>query len=482
MRMKKYFLITIIAIACTSVQAQDEFYATGLLPDDGRYDQLPRKAELVTRDYTVLPSSYSLMKYCPIVKSQSSYGTCTSWATAYAARTIAEAIKWGWTDKTKITQEAFSPLFVYAQIKNKNDLNCQNGSRISDALNLMKSKGVPKFSAFDVLCANYVNSTLLGAANQFKIDDYFTLFSITFTDGNGKIKKVKKALSEDCPVVIAMWIPSSFHQAKSAWNGLDVDTRKHGYHAMCVIGYDDAKNGGSFQIMNSWGTNWGENGFVWVKYSDFAKYVDQAYEIYVKKHSYPEPKPTPKPTPKPKPAPKPISLNDLSGEITLQLSTGEKMVPLLDQVNGVYSIAEEYISGTRYRIYISNNEPAYVYVIGSDLKNNVSKVFPPTDNISAALTYRSNHIAIPDETYYVEMDNTIGKDYMCVLYSKDVLDINDIVNKIKSEDGSFSEKVRNVISDKMATTNDIRYVLNNIGFSAKTEKSVVPVIVEIKHK
>lgn len=487
--MKKILLTTIMIIACGSIQAQDDFFATGLLPDDGRYDQLPQKADLVTRDYTVLPKSYSLKKYCPIVKSQGNFGTCTSWATAYAARTIAEAIKWGWTDINKITKEAFSPLFVYAQIKSKNDDNCQDGSHISNALKLIKNKGVPKFSTFNVLCANYVNSSLMNEASQYKIDDFFTLFSISFANRSEKIRKVKKALSEDCPVVIAMWLPSSFHQAKNTWSGLDIDTKKHGYHAMCVIGYDDTMNGGSFQIMNSWGANWGANGFVWVKYNDFAKYVDQAYEIYVKKHRYPEPLPEPEPAPKPspkpipKPEPKPIPLNDLSGEITLQLATGEKMVPALDKNNGIYGISENYISGTRYRIYISNNEPAYVYVIGSDLKNNVSKVFPPKDNISAALTYKSNHIAIPDETYYIEMDNTSGKDYMCVLYSKNSLDINDIINKIRLYNGNFIEKVESAVGkEKIASTNRIKYELNNIGFSAKTEKTVVPIIVEIGHK
>lgn len=472
--MKKFFSTTIMIIIGVCVQAQDDFFATGLLPDDGRYEQLQQKAELMTRDYTILPNQYSLMKYCPVVKSQSNYGTCTSWATAYAARTIAEAIKWGWTDRTKITQEAFSPLFVYAQIKNRNDANCQNGSYISDALDLMKNKGVPKFSAFSVLCASYVSPALLEIATQFKIDDYFTLFSINFANGNEKVSRVKKALSEDCPVVIAMHLPSSFHQAQSVWNGLDVDTKKHGYHAMCVIGYDDTKNGGSFHIMNSWGTNWGDNGFVWVRYQDFAKYVDQAYEIYVKKHRYPEPLPNPEP--------KPVKLNELSGELTLQLATGEKMVPSLDQTNSIYRIADEYISGTRYRLYISNNEPAYVYAIGSDLENNVSKVFPPKDNISAALTYKSNHIAIPDEMYYIEMDNTTGKDYLCVLYSKDALDINEIVNKVKSTNGSFNEKIKFAISGKNASPNDIKYAVSDIAFNAKTEKTIVPIIVEIKHK
>ena len=35
---------------------------------------------------------------------------------------------------------------------------------------------------------------------------------------------------------------------------------------MTIIGYDDNKYGGSFEIMNSWGTDRGENGFYWVPY------------------------------------------------------------------------------------------------------------------------------------------------------------------------------------------------------------------------
>lgn len=176
-----------------------------------------------------------------------------------------------------------------------------------------------------------------------------------------------------------------------------------------------------------------------------------------------------------------VSLNVLSGEIMLQLSTGEKMIPLLDKVSGVYQIADEYISGTQYRVYISNDEPVYVYVIASDMLNNVGKIFPLHDNRSAALASAS-HIAIPDDTHYVEMDDTKGKDYMCVLYSKEALDVDAIVSKIKSANGSFCEKVKSAVSGKMAATDDVRYVLNNIGFSAKTKKTVVPIIVEIKHK
>ena len=153
------------------------------------------------------------MQYCPEVRSQRQHGTCTSWATVYAARTIAEAVKYGWTDKKKVTNEAFSPIFVYAQTKGKSDKDCQRGIYINDALEFMKNKGVAKFLSFPELCANFVNNDLKAEATHFKINGYFTLFSLECKNSAIKISKVKKSLCEDRPVVIAMWLPQSFFEA-----------------------------------------------------------------------------------------------------------------------------------------------------------------------------------------------------------------------------------------------------------------------------
>ncbi len=37
-------------------------------------------------------------------------------------------------------------------------------------------------------------------------------------------------------------------------------------HAVIIVGYDDAKNKGSWHWKNSWGTGWGEAGYAWMKY------------------------------------------------------------------------------------------------------------------------------------------------------------------------------------------------------------------------
>ena len=54
---------------------------------------------------------------------------------------------------------------------------------------------------------------------------------------------------------------------------------------MVVVGYDDYKNGGSFEVMNSWGPEFGDNGFVWIKYTDVKKYLDEGYVLEMKGYS-----------------------------------------------------------------------------------------------------------------------------------------------------------------------------------------------------
>ena len=458
--------------------AQDEFFMDGCLPDDGTYNQLPRKAELLTRDYKSMPKVYSLKQYCPKVRSQGGHGSCTSWAAAYAARTIAEAVKYGWTDNEKITSEAFAPLFVYALIKDykmyPRDVNCKKGTLVSHAVKLMKEIGVPKCASFDVLCASYVEEGLKEEAQNYKIDDYTTLFSIDEENSVEKIRKVRKSLSEDRPVVIAMHLPSSFMHAGSNWDGqdTDVDPSKHGYHAMCVIGYDDYKDGGSFQIMNSWGSTWGDKGFVWVRYDDFAKYVDQAYEVYVKKAEQPKPGPAPK-------------KYNIDGEMRIASHNGAITMPVAYSESDDmphYITTETYLSGSKFRLYVNNRKPAWVYVIASDLENNVSKLFPYEDIISAYMNYSENNFALPDEEHEFEFDATAGLDYFCVLYSEEELDINNIVKQIKRSGGSFYQQLKTVLGDKIVPQSEVKYNQKNMGFSATSNRTIVPLVVEIPHR
>ena len=81
-----------------------------------------------------------------------------------------------------------------------------------------------------------------------------------------------------------MMVGGSYMQpmmGQDVWNPTQDDASMMGFggHAQCVVGYDDAKYGGAFLIMNSWGPQWGNNGFAWVRYKHFKYFVREAYGL-----------------------------------------------------------------------------------------------------------------------------------------------------------------------------------------------------------
>ena len=423
---KSIFAFCLAIFICITTGAQQQGVGCVYEPEiDGKVPFSPR---LMTRDYTALPKAYSLKQYCPTPKSQGAHGTCTAWSTTYAARTICEAVSYGWNNQDTITKEAFAPIFVYKQIVNSAD--CQNGSSVASALGLLQSKGAPKLTSFNVLCADYIPNQLYSEASNHRIDGYSSLFNSYSSDAYDKVQRTKKALSEGHPVVMAMDVYESFDTLchVECWNGLKGVSR--GGHAMCVIGYDDDKYGGAFEVMNSWGTGWGAKGYFWIKYEDYKSNVKYAYDVYVKKKVQPQPVPKPTPQPTPQPVPTPIQKKySMAGNMYIvERDGGGTPQVAIDEKGDIpyYFLAEYNPSGKKFRLVVSNHEPAWVYVIASDLQNQVTKLFPYADNISAYLNYKENNIAIPDETHEFELDATPGTDYFCVLYSQHVLYWNNL--------------------------------------------------------
>ena len=460
--MKKYILIIISIFYLFNVGLTQD-YGTGLNFNDEKYKSVPKKAVLTRSLYSEIPKVYSLKKYAPTPKSQGQFGTCVGWSSAYAGMTILESVSKNRTDKTTTTANTFSPGFIYKQIKTSTDTYCKLGSSISDALNIMKTKGVCKYSDMtEVNCPTYISPTIFSKAIKYKITDYAKIFGM-FDSKEFKVKSVKKSLSQNNPVIIGMNVPKSFYAAKGAWIPTESSSNIYGGHAMCVIGYDDDKYGGAFEIMNSWGLQWGNEGFIWVKYDDFHKFVKYAYEMIDFKSASNE-----------------VKTYSFSGSVKFVRSNGIESKAKYN--NGLYKITEPYKSGTKFRLYISNSSPTYVYAFGYDATEKTFTVFPHKENISAALTYSQNSVAIPDEDHYIQSDNTVGKDYLCVIYSKNALDIESVKKNVEMNYGSFVNRISNVFKGKLADFSNVSYKQDNISFEINnSKKSIVTIIIETDH-
>lgn len=324
MKLRLFFML-LLCTALTSLFSQE--YPMGMDWDPAITKTAPQKILLASVSYRGMPASYSLEKYAPSIGNQGQYGTCNAFACGYAAATMIFAQTHGITDKKNIDKCAFSPTFLYQNIVKDGGNNCQAGSHPVTALIFMNEKGLPFNKTVPYACGKSWSSSAEKEAAKYKIADAALLFGkdSEVLDVDFKVESTKKALLENTPVIIGFELPKSFFKVKTeTWNPDPAEALgnwQHGKHAMTVVAYDDYKAGGAFKLMNSWGSDWGSGGYVWVKYADYTRCCLMAFQAFGDANSplpdfieeAPQPTPRPKVLPKrdevvdvdPKPTPKP---------------------------------------------------------------------------------------------------------------------------------------------------------------------------------
>ena len=265
-------------------------FAAGVFAQGMEFDQdlfQQRTEYKLTR--AQLPASYSLMKYTPMIYPQIG-STCVGHSFANA-RTILLAKQLGITSKEDITSLLFSPYFVYYRNKSASETKCATGLNMENAAMDFKNNGIPLL--VDVEYPEYYPFTSVTICND-KGSNYYPP---TFDSDKENAKKfapteiyriesldqLREALYIGMPVVIGMAVPPSFGKCTSdLWEPVATDNLDNASgHAMVIVAYDDAKYGGAVQLMNSWGTDWGNQGYVWVSYDQIPNWVYGGYGIYV---------------------------------------------------------------------------------------------------------------------------------------------------------------------------------------------------------
>jgi hypothetical protein len=431
----------------------------GCLYDPAKADTVPMAVQLVRGNY-IVPVSASLKKYCPTPQDQANTGTCTAWATAYAARTILMAQRKNIPNPILINQTAFSPSFIYNQIRH--DQGCSKGAFLVDALFTLKSVGAVLYSDFGFDCSKQVSFDYKLRARSNAIQDYRKLFNANETaDRSNIIKYVKKSLAEGKPVVTTIRYVRSLDDAKGLWSPPPLETSNY-YHAVTVVGYDDNLYGGALEIMNSWGTAWGNGGFIWVKYDDFQRLCMEAYELV----DFPsDTRPT---------------REAFGATITLKQNTGSTMD--IVGYGGQYRTQQTYRAGTRFQIQVANREQMYFYAFGLDNNNQCNQLFPANGSQSPLLSYDRSNIALPGEDLYIEMDDALGNEYLCMIYSRTPVNLWGVMQRVRQLQGRPVERIKRALREyDLLNDNDaVTYRSTTANFSAFGQVKAVPMVIEIR--
>ncbi len=452
-------------VVAPDMNSNQKDYGLGSTYDEEKYVNTDIFASLANNKKNPLPDRVSLLKYAPKRLNQGQQGSCVGWASSYAARTILESRATG----KNPNNVAMSPSFLYNQIALP---NCQ-GTYISEAMKSLSSVGDLPFSEFkynEQSCARKPDNYQRNEASTYKIKGYNRL-----TKNGNKHKTdllaIKQNLAQGAPVVIGMMVGGSFMQGmqgREIWRPTNQDRSQRGFggHAMCVIGYDDYKAGGSFQIMNSWGPSWGKNGVGWVTYKDFDYFTKEAYGLYPMGNA----------------SDKKFDPNRLAMKFGLVAKETGRNIPF-KYIDGItFRVKQPLAAGTRFKLESTNSIECYTYIFAEDTDGSSRVLFPYTDKhspycgITGTRLFPNDHSLFPDE---------IGnRDKMAIIVSKKPFDYDKINTLINATPGnSFQEKITKTFQSAMIPGVKYNSAGETINVDCTTQgKDVLAVVLEIDKK
>jgi C1A family cysteine protease len=223
-----------------------------------------------------IPASYDLTKYGLPAGDQGRVGSCVTWATGYSAYGILLA-------EEEIKGAPMAPMYLYSQIVRKENGGQDSGTDPSNALDLLKEQGIDTQAHYSQGTSNYLaQPTKAQRANaaHYKLTGYADLTTDDVKQTLGSAENgVKNAISSGQPVVLAFEVRSSFENLdrQNFTYNPKASENTVGSHEVTIVGYDDK----GVTVQNSWGSNWGDNGFFRIPWSYLEKSsdVDSLYAV-----------------------------------------------------------------------------------------------------------------------------------------------------------------------------------------------------------
>ena len=186
------------------------------------------------------------------IRNQGSQGTCY----AQSACCMKE-----WQEKNDYgLKEYLSPQFFYNNRFNKydEDQNNDDGMFGRDVMKLLSNVGVCLEKNYEYGRIEDRESIPENIYNEAKLHCIRSYARVT------TLEQLKKSLWMNGPCLIAFPV---YNYGLKMWKQ-DENQEFSGGHAMTVVGYDDD----GFIIRNSWGENWGDNGYCIYPYSEWGSH------------------------------------------------------------------------------------------------------------------------------------------------------------------------------------------------------------------
>jgi C1A family cysteine protease len=230
----------------------------------------------------MLPASYDLRTvtdYVPPILDQQELGSC-------AANEISNSLRFCIGKETGVTSEwQPSRLYIYyfTRLLEESPTNEDTGISIKGGM-----ESISKYGACNETTWPYDISQFATTPSKEAINEAHThIYGYTYLSVPQDLVHIKQALVAGYPVVIGIQIYESFESDEVAKTGIvpmpDTKTEKClGGHCVSIFSYNDATQ--RFTLSNSWGSNWGNNGYFTLPY-DYVMNSDLAADFW-QAHSF----------------------------------------------------------------------------------------------------------------------------------------------------------------------------------------------------
>lgn len=215
-----------------------------------------------------LPTKIDLIKYCSPVEDQGDLGSCTANAIAGNIEFLENISKQPFEDKSR--------LFIYYNERAlEGHVNEDSGAMLRDGI-----KVCAKYGACDELIWPY-NITKFAVAPSVRAYKDGAKHKIVTYHRILTLDEMRFCLSEGFPFVFGFAVYESFetqHVARTGIVNMPKKTeRMLGGHAVMAVGYDDKTQ--RFLVRNSWGKNWGMDGYFTLPYKYLQTLADDFWTI-----------------------------------------------------------------------------------------------------------------------------------------------------------------------------------------------------------
>lgn len=218
------------------------------------------KKKTTTKKKKPLPKKWSIKDKFPEVYTQNC-GCCTTCASLGCDDYYNHGPGKPWKPSYKFTY------WLQRRMQGETDMSSDEGSIIEYGLKCIKKYGACSAKVWSNEEPVSKKPSKAAFENGLKGKEVTKFYRIL------NFKQLKEAISLNRPVAMSMgWLKQTYNEEfiLDSWTQEEY-WKNPGGHATIVVGYDDEKE--LLEIRNSWGPNWGNNGYIYIPYKLFKENV-----------------------------------------------------------------------------------------------------------------------------------------------------------------------------------------------------------------